>query len=279
MTRQNLALMDRDIGQMIGRPLQEAMAHGIENDMIYGGLLAGQSAVQGLNALAVTVQNCLVGSRRVTWDGRVYKYSKSIGACYTGRLSGTIQDKAINTASQSIAAGSSTLKIDAQTFAANAFEGGFVIMFGNPGSVPNDANCPVRRITASSYCNGTTLELTLDQPLEYSLTTPYCEVFYSPYIALATLCSAHTSFEGVAGTYVDVAAKFFWEQTWGECWIAPQVASFEGGLHRDCYARHDGSIQDLANADATYDTNKQRVGFIVSYGLTCGPLVMLQISR
>jgi len=74
MSRQNLATLDRDIGQMIGRPLQEAMAHGITNDIIYGGLMPGQSSLQGLRSVS-TEQNCLFGTRRVTWDGDVFRYA------------------------------------------------------------------------------------------------------------------------------------------------------------------------------------------------------------
>ena len=90
MSRRNLATLDRDIAQMPNRLIQEAMAHGITNDMIYGGLVTGQTAVQAILADPVATQNCLIGTRRVALDGKVYRYSSASGNCSTECLAYTV---------------------------------------------------------------------------------------------------------------------------------------------------------------------------------------------
>jgi len=278
MSRRDLSALDRDIALPLGRILQEAFAHGIDCELIFGGLLAGGTE-QGLYEISTT-QNYVLGTRRVTPDGRTYRYSKSAGACYTGQLAGITQDKAIAVASAAaIAEGASEITFASQTFAADALKGGFIVIFGNPDSAPNNANCPLRGILSNDVCDASTLTITMDAALELDIeTAQYCEVYYNPWGALSTAGGSNAmSFAGVANAYVSAASKYFWCQTWGPCWIAPQVASFASGAHRDCYCRHDGSIQDLGNSDV-YDTNKQRIGFIIQANLTAGPLVMLQIS-
>lgn len=229
-----------------------------------------------------TVQRAPIGQRKLSRDGRVYRYSLSVGACYTGQLAAFTEDKAIATTSAAaVASGSRLITFATQTFAKDALKGGYITIFGNPGSVADNARCPFRRIVGNTVCSGSTVIIEMDGPMTFDVATAqFCEVYYNPYRALSTAGGTNgTSFAGVAAEYVSASGYYFYCQTWGPCWIAPQVASFEtGGLHRDCYARHDGSIQDLGNSDA-YDTNKQRVGFIIQANLTAGPLVMLQIDR
>lgn len=76
MSKRNLATMDTDMFTPIGRLLQQGMAHGITNDMIFGGLVTGQTDLQNLY-VSQTTQNCLVPTRRVTWQGEVYKYCRT----------------------------------------------------------------------------------------------------------------------------------------------------------------------------------------------------------
>jgi len=79
MSKWNLATMDRDIGQMIGRPLQEAMAHGINNDIIHGGMVSGQTALQSVYAMSAT-KNCTLGTKlREKETGREFDYARAGG--------------------------------------------------------------------------------------------------------------------------------------------------------------------------------------------------------
>ena len=72
--RRDLSVLDRDIGQDWSRIIQDAFKHGIDCDIIQGGLLAGGS-VQDIHAVSAT-QNYVLGSKLITPDGRVFYYAK-----------------------------------------------------------------------------------------------------------------------------------------------------------------------------------------------------------
>ena len=62
--RRDLSAIDRNIGQMWSRIIQEAFEHGIDCDIIHGGLLPGRP-VQGLYKVS-DIQNYLIGTRRIS---------------------------------------------------------------------------------------------------------------------------------------------------------------------------------------------------------------------
>ena len=79
MSKWDLASLDRNTAQMIGRPLQEAMAHGINNNIIHGGLVTGQTAIQSVYAQSAT-KNCTLGTKlREVDTGREFCYSRAGG--------------------------------------------------------------------------------------------------------------------------------------------------------------------------------------------------------
>ena len=89
MSKQDLANLDRDIGQMLGRPFQEAFAHGIDCDIVHGGLLAGQTSLQSVYDQSIT-QNCVLGTE--LWEvetGRKFIYQKA-GSVALGKALMTI---------------------------------------------------------------------------------------------------------------------------------------------------------------------------------------------
>jgi len=74
MSKRDLANLDADMFTPIGRLLQQAMAHGINNDIIQGGLVSGQTALQSIYAYSAT-KNCTLGTtllRKETGCGFVY---------------------------------------------------------------------------------------------------------------------------------------------------------------------------------------------------------------
>lgn len=278
MSKRNLATIDRNTWSPLGRLLQEAMAHGLTNDLVYGGLETGQSALQELYTKQLT-KNCALATRRVTWDGRVFKYSKSAGACYTGRGAAPSQARAISgNCAAAVLSGADTITFAAQTFDADELKGGFISIFGNPGGAPNDADCPFRRILSNTACAGTTLTITVEHAFDRAIDdAQFCEVYYNPYAELSKPTAGNVSYLGVPNVYVSAADYYFWLQTWGECWITPQLASFQALPHyRDAYFKEDGSICARAAHDTI--TNHQRAGFMIPPGFTAGPMVMLQIS-
>ena len=355
--KRDLSAIDRDIGQDWSRIIQEAFKHGIDCDIIQGGLLPGRP-VQGLYEVK-DIQNYVIGSRRMTPDGRVFRYAKSGGICYTGQGSAFYPDKVFaSKCVGALAAIATQIKFGGKTFDKDALKGGYITIFGNPDynaeALPNNASCPHRLITGNNACVGQVItgasesdpcvitiaghgyatgdivtiadvggmvelndrqytitvigddtfslddvdsrgytgydsggvctkgDLTLD--LDGAVGTIVkdkqgCEVYYNIYSDLRLGTGTTQSFAGLAAAYISGSGKYFWVQTWGPVWVAPQIASFNSGEYRDAYFRHDGSIQAYSDDQSdTYALNKQRAGFIIPPGLTAGPLLMLQIS-
>jgi len=276
--RRDLSAIDRNIGQMWSRIIQEAFEHGIDCNIIQGGLLPGRP-VQGLYEVSDD-QNYVIGSRRAMPDGRVFHYAKSGGICYTGQGSAFFAKEAfaITNCFGAVKADSKEIKFETQTFDKDELKGGYITIFGNPGTpaLPDNASCPHRLIVGNTACVEGELTITMDGPVRAVDNGTGCEVYYNPYSDLRLGTKDTESFAGLAAAYISATGKYFWVQTWGPVWIASQLASFSDGKYRDAYFRHDGTIQALG--DATYTKNKQRAGFIIPSGLTAGPMLMLQIA-
>ena len=257
---------------------------GVAGTKVSGNLLQQHLNGMGANIYDIdTTAKWDIGTRLVTGDGRVFRYAKSGGACYTGQGNAFYQDKAFADTTTGALAATDTkitfLYADSGTFTLNELKGGYITIFGG---TPTNADCPFRYIIGNN-ANGTDpLTLELDGPVGRVVTTAqFCEVYYNPYADIRHVTGdlANPSFAGLAAAYVSAASKYFWCQTWGPCWIAPQVASFSSGAYRDAYFKYDGTIvpysADQSDADSL---NKQRAGFIMPPGLTAGPLLMLQIA-
>jgi len=355
--KRDLSALDRDIGQDWSRIIQEAFKHGIDCNIIQGGLLEGKSE-QGIYEVSDT-QNYGIGDRLITPDGRIFHYAKSGGICYTGQGSAFYPDKVFASKCVGALIGSATqIKFGGKTFDKDALKGGYITIFGNPlynaEALPDNASCPHRLITGNNACVGQVItgaseadpcvitivghgyatgdivtiadvggmvelndrqytitvidedtfsldavdsegyttytsggvctkgDLTLDLDGAVGMIVndkQFCEVYYNIYSDLRLGTGTTQSFAGLAAAYISGSGKYFWVQTWGPVWVAPQVASFNSGEYRDAYFRHDVSIQAYSSDQSDpYALNKQRAGFIIPPGLTAGPLLMLQIS-
>jgi len=152
--RRDLSTLDRDIGQPWSRIIQEAFKHGIDCDIIYGGLLEGKSE-QGIHEVN-TVQNYIIGSRRVKVDGRVFVYAKAGATLITdlGCKSYDTQHVAFTTIAKAAKALDTTVTIDVAAADGDAgiglitkdeLVGGYLIIF--PKGMNNSIN---RRIEANN---------------------------------------------------------------------------------------------------------------------------------
>jgi len=288
-----MATLDRDILQAHGRVIQEAFAHGIENDMIYGGLMPGQSAIQSLHAEG-SAQNCMIGTRRVRWDGRVYRYARSTNIVVVRHFGlkfwGQIGDGIATTIGATQAVGDTTIQIAAAGVAVNEFRGGMVTMFSTP--------VQTRGILGNTATSGGSIVLTLDEPLTAIVTSgaTYTEILHNPYRSLRLTAGPsggdagndYSSVAGIPCAITTVANYFLWVQTWGWMWVNPhgsslQNADITGGERKlvfDC----EGSItivDDVAHGPCGAGGDEQQLaGFIVdrsAAGVSGPPLVMLQI--
>ena len=75
--KRDLANMDSAMFSPIGKMLQQAFAHGIDNNIVHGGMLTGQTALQSIYAASAT-QNCTLGTKLVEKEtGREFHYSRA----------------------------------------------------------------------------------------------------------------------------------------------------------------------------------------------------------
>ncbi len=216
-----------------------------------------------------------VGDRVVLPDGREFRYAKSGGACYAGQgvdVRATYVQTIDNIAAAA-AVGATQITVDGGTHAAlaeNELRNGFVCIFGDGnndiqfrGIIGNDA--------ADADADFT---IYLDGPLAKAVTTSTnCEVYRSPWSDVRLGSAITNAKAGVAAVEVTAAGVYFWVQTAGCCWIAPQ-SGVGGTQYRTGYWRHDGSI-DISSNIGTY-VSDQAAGFcVMGNAAGVGPLFAL----
>lgn len=296
MTRRNLATLDTDIGQMIGRPLQQAMAHGIENDMIYGGLIAGQTSVQNLY-VSQTTQNCLVPSRRVTWQGEVYKYCRTplaVGCTMFGLKFGyELGDGggvAYTAPLAKVLAGNNTIRVDAGGAAAvteDQLKGGYIIIHTH-----TDYHHMCMRITGNTLADGSGYTtITVEQAWPIDIETAYgVEIMPNPYMGMVSrpgpssdnpVAGDHyTSVGGMPLVKSTAVNSFHWMKTWGPHWVNPltPVGDTQTVDRRTVFFDYEGQLTQVSPAVTT--SMMQIAGFIINSEVTAvgPPLIMLQIT-
>lgn len=285
--RRNLATIDRNTWSPLGRLIQEAMAHGLENDMIYGGLMPEQSAMQALN-VEQAVQNCMYGTRRVSWDGRVHKYSKVTlvhGNIRQGiKFYETLADGIDYVApSQTQLINSSVISVVAANgVAVNELAGGYLIVHTHAA-----ANHQFRAIVSNTAAAaGLATVITVETPFTIAIAIAHgVEIFRSPYNNLRwTDGQAHVSVAGIPVIACTVANYHQWVQTWGYCWGNPYGTTGAASVDGERRLTFDTAGNVCPATDNRYaqgDVDMQHAGFTINRtGAGTGyGLFMLQCSR
>lgn len=246
---------------------------GLPNGPIYpGAKIRDHTGATNLNVFtSETTQRFIYGTRFLTWDGRVYKYSLSGAICYTHRLNAfwnTISsdvngiDYSLITNAQSAGDKVITLTNGTTAVATNYLAGGTIIIV--PTETTTDREVMTRVIVgneaaaASAEC-----KMYLEDPLETAVTASnYAYAMPSSYrnIRYNAATDGKRSFAGLAATAITAAARNFWLQTYGIVNSAQQTARVgKTQWYRMVYARHDGSL-DIGSQVATNVTD-QIVGF------------------
>jgi len=293
MSKRNLAILDTDMFTPIGRLLQQAMAHGITNDLIFGGLETGQTSLQLLHAES-SIQNCAIGSRRVRWDGRVFRYGKPsniVSVRHFGlKFWYQIGDGLATTLAASSSIGDSTITIADAAATLNEYKGGYVTMFSTP--------VQTRGILSNTAVSGGNTIITLDEPLTAAVTiaSTYTEVLHNPYSNLRLTAGPsggdagndYSSVAGIPCAITTVANYYLWVQTWGPIWVNPHGSSLQDagitGSERKVVFDCEGSItleDDATHGPCAGGEDMQPAGFIIdrsAAGTSGPPLIMLQIS-
>jgi hypothetical protein len=240
--------------------------------------------VLGIYAVETT-KRFVPGTRYTTWDGREYRYARSTGAAqlyaaHGCQFSGTGYT-AITTFGVAASIGDTGITIPAATHAALAEDelaGGYVIIFDGASDYYTTTRMIVGNEAAAANAAFT---VTLDAPLSYAITaaTSKCETYTNPWNDIIVANNDALAFAGVPAASVSAAAQYFWVQTKGIAWVAPQAGvGLRSGL--GVTWRHDGSIDDVDTSfgvTVPAGSTSQFAGYCVEGSQAGnGPLIMLQ---
>ena len=223
-----------------------------------------------------------IGDRVALPDGRVFRYGKSSDdAIITDLLCSFAEDEVqgYEVLKNNQAVGDKVVVFTGASHAAldeDELRGGYVIIFHSGGGGDSQFRGIVGNPASALNANVT---VDLDASIDHAVidATKDAELWYNPYAALKGTTDDAASAAGRPMVNVDAADTYFWIQTWGPCWISPQVAGFQAAnKQRSAVKRNDGSLVAIGAAGALDMT--QVVGFLINEGFSSGPLFMLQIS-
>lgn len=249
---------------------------------------------------AETTQRYVLGTRYITWDGRVYKYSYAIAAVLSSQGCKRAQGQACNWSALASTSevgsyevnitvgasepGTSAYGTTSSIFLKDKLAGGYVALF-DPGTGVSST----RGIVGNDGRSGTgTLKLYIDSPIHIKLTSvDAAEVMTSPYYNLMYKNSESGSAVAGIATLAAQAEDYFWAQTWGPCFVtsAPNHGKVNTEHFMHGIFRADGAVggHDDSNAVGGTLTNRhqQHAGFCLGTKwnkLQAAPFTMLQIS-
>lgn len=229
-----------------------------------------------------TVKKHLYGTRYRVGD-RVYKYGKAgaallpkKGAANYGRFRGITGG---NVTARGPGDTWVDILLDSNT-GGSAWFGTKNEMVGGFYSQPDTANSQFRIITGHEKgANGSIIKIYLDGPITRTMVaTSFSELAQNPYANLRQTGSDFVSVMGVPTTLV-ASGSFGWMQTWGPCWLNPNLPVADTANWRYVYFLNDGSIK--GGTDITSETGFQPAGFVIDNttgGLDNPPFIFLQIS-
>ncbi len=230
--------------------------------------------------LAETTQRFVLGTRYITWDGRVFKYCFSNNTCNpaNGAMNNTapfIADDGTNEVGNSNVIGDTSITADSQTVAEDLLAGGFVIIYSTYEQT--------RGIIGNTVGSASEIEIYLDAPLTVATTADSTDfaAYYSPYYGLANHQNiSRTSVMCVPATWVSAASMFFWGQTWGPCRVSPGAAGWGNAAGERMLVFGENGSTFLHNAATGTTLQYQHAGFIIPLTASAddAPLTMLQIS-
>lgn len=234
-----------------------------------------------------STQKLRLGTRLQRGD-RVFRYAQAIATftktstlCYS-TYHQDINYAAIVTAS---AAGSNKIYVTVGAadgiandgvFAAHSLEGGSLVIF----DATANENMYFGILDNNAAVSGGIITITLDGELPNAtvITTFHVEAIGNPYRVSNGNPFGLRYWAGLPMRMATTTNPYFWLQTWGPCWVAPQASVGASANHGTVVARHDGSL-DVQDTSGYSDA--QIVGSVMSYaqgGTQGAPIIMLQIA-
>lgn len=219
-------------------------------------------------------QRFTLGTRAMTWDGRVYRYynAGTATASYQRALfHNDTGDIAYESPAAGAAAGATELLIAQGSITEDFFSGGYLLLFHATG------DGAVYSIQANGPTIGSNFIAYLAEPLGVVVTTSdNVELYISPYADLRSGTTATKAWGGIPAQGIMTSGYYGWLQTWGAAFISPQANVGEGQTQTG-YFRNDGSIDIRANVDT--GVSDQVAGHTMIGGASGnGPLFCLTVN-
>lgn len=237
---------------------------------------------------AETTQRYICGTRFLMWDGAVYKYSKSSGACYTGQLNkfqnviGTVGIDYVVLPNAAAVGVTDVVMTAAVEQTKDCLAGGWIEFKVTNTDAAGNQTGQQRRIIGNTACAAAgTTTISISGPVTEALTTSsYAFCMPNPYTSVKADTLATTSACGIAAVYVSATGYYHWEQTWGLAFVSDTAATLGKTDHeRQLVLNQQGSVSPHAYATAAA-TAQQHIGFIVDNNASANgmSLIMLQID-
>jgi len=237
-----------------------------------------------------TTQRYVWGTRGITWDGKVFRYSRSKDTLYAGY--GALNGASIDVSDLINSNHTQTIEIgDRAVLVTIAAGEGY-----NNGAIAEDelagamfvvghgaaATTETRTVVGNEYvaAAGGTIMVYVDYPFAIQHTTGFMELPLNAYGYLLKPNSHIGSVMGVPNITATTGQNL-WIQTWGLCWCVPGGADADiasAAENRECVFVGDGSVN--GSNIVTIEDGYQRAGFVSDSceGGGAMPMVMLQIS-
>lgn len=226
--------------------------------------------------LVSTTQNPAfeVGRRIVLPDDRAFRYCKAGGTSLAHRgainaniIPGDSGDGYEGAAGYATAIGLNILEIsDTDTgHTLDHYRGGWIVIFNGSGEFQTS------RILKSTASDGTSLKITIGDPLKVALTATGVGVtlYRNPYVNVKAGMSQLQDFESfIVVPMANIASgEYFWGQVSGPTWVTPHGGTWPGSSAalRDVYFHIDGTI-DPATIRVVGTLSPQRAGYLLSAG-------------
>lgn len=231
------------------------------------------------------------GTRGITWDGKVFKYSRSKDTLYAGygALNGASVDVSdLLNSNHTLTINIGDRAVLVTTTAAQCYDvgglaedelAGAQFVVGHGAAATTEQRTVIGNEAIAAATAGTFM-VYVDAPFAIKHTTGFMELPLNPYGYLLKPASHVGSVMGIPVITADTG-EHLWIQTWGLCWCVPGTGdatiSSEGPDRTVVFAQ-DGSVN---GADILTARSYQAAGFTTdsSEAATgCMPMVMLQIS-
>ena len=251
----------------------------------FGGLIGGATG-QGLHDASV-LQRYNLGTRRITPDGRVFRYGRvgpinAIQSMKRGVFNAHWLVTELATIVDPAAIGDTLLKVTFngdfwdKALAIDELKGGYISIYNT--SAVRDQRMIISNTTVDAA--GGACFIGIDDGLSIGFAAAVnCEVLANPYSKLENPgAGGDAAVMGMPACNATVS-QYFWIQTWGVCRISPSGAEWGVELmDKQVVFAPNGSIMVSTDAPDSY----QHAGFVVKRVAgtvgSAAPFIMLQIS-